>query len=1191
MLQSVVLSVVKSYFGEFLEDIDAEKLQLGLWSGDLELKDCRLNPLALEKFDLPFRVLEGSVGTLHLHIPWRSLSSESVVIRLENILVLAKPLNSDRACERRWAAKQEHLRRVSALLRSSEGDLDSTLQAAIERGREESSTKSDDKESETNDGWFGGLTRKILDNIRVSVKNVHLRYEDEGGRRRPFAAGLKMDAFDLRTTDAAGRLDVFIDRTMDGNSRSLVHKLATTRGLAVYMTELTSKYTTMSSSERRRRAKSETRDETGAYLLRPTSATAQVVLNERLHPSHPRFALRLTLHDVQFQLTRSKLRSIVAAQRTLSSRQRLEALARAYRPDQSPMKSARQWWRYAATCVCPPLGRKLRLRHFLARARLCRMYLRCRRMRETDASTPEKSKVLEESLERALDIDTLIFLRTLAIRLSPSTSTISKSSERNVRAASKEEKREVEDTGWGGWVASFFTASDESSVAPSVVAEEEPMSRSAPLHLSAFDDDHFLAAQATSSHKHKHDEGTESSDVGSVCTADYDDFDDAVDTSSALYEELESSLVQQQNVARRHTQMFESGRGADYTFCDIKTELSRCTFTLYDKNARVIELRLAGRFKVQQRINPSSWRISLGVDVFSVVDHCTTGTAFPQLVRPVENSDDYADEETGKILHCSLILPPPDMLTGELHPNIAVRCVPLEIVAHRQSLETFVDFFTLPPTTTITALPSVPVATYKGKEGEKSNGKQTRRRLMDARLELHAPIIIVPRDCRDDASPVLILDLGHLNVTSTHAPAVAAATPESKDADGLEDDERAGHVVTVEEVWNVRTGSTKCLLAPSLRQWRESTKSVAMSRRYYLLDPFEVDACVKISTVCVETPVTRGETTCCYYSRVRVSCCAKELAIRMSSVQYEDIRRWVPVVVADMGSLLSVSSAAAASPSSVVSPTSACKEDLKKRSASARTDFRLSFALEHATVSLLTRDTNGTKSDDEAQCAPSLSMRNLSLAYERSEGDIGRSNDVNVEVVRIHAETLRISDEALAETRGDGTVLNILGDDDVSSSNRAFQFACTRSLTMQNHVCWDASSARLRIQWRPTSIASLLNIARGKALSESAPLVLPPALMTELSAELDSLAFGSKMNPAAAATSWTKAMFASCRRPNFASTEVAHCVRLRSLMGMLLISVVSKRNSRMPIYNLLPVTTLKSRSFLRKKRVWFVDVM
>lgn len=43
---------------------------MGIWSGDIKLKNLRLKKEALDKFRLPVDVVEGYLGDLTLSIPW-----------------------------------------------------------------------------------------------------------------------------------------------------------------------------------------------------------------------------------------------------------------------------------------------------------------------------------------------------------------------------------------------------------------------------------------------------------------------------------------------------------------------------------------------------------------------------------------------------------------------------------------------------------------------------------------------------------------------------------------------------------------------------------------------------------------------------------------------------------------------------------------------------------------------------------------------------------------------------------------------------------------------------------------------------------------------------------------------------------------------------------------------------------------
>ena len=151
VLQSLVLSVLKGYLGEFLHDLDNDKLQLELWNGEVELKDCELNPSALDKYDPPVEIVGGSVATLKLVIPWNALSSQSVVIILEKVRLYVKPISTSK---RRDAIRWAYKRRLLA-----------------------SPSNPQSASSSNQEGWFSGLYQKIIDNIKLEIRDVRIQYE------------------------------------------------------------------------------------------------------------------------------------------------------------------------------------------------------------------------------------------------------------------------------------------------------------------------------------------------------------------------------------------------------------------------------------------------------------------------------------------------------------------------------------------------------------------------------------------------------------------------------------------------------------------------------------------------------------------------------------------------------------------------------------------------------------------------------------------------------------------------------------------------------------------------------------------------------------------------------------------------------------------------------------------------------
>lgn len=53
-----------------VDNLNTGQLNIGIWSGDVKLKNLRLKREALDKFRLPVDVVEGYLGDLTLSIPW-----------------------------------------------------------------------------------------------------------------------------------------------------------------------------------------------------------------------------------------------------------------------------------------------------------------------------------------------------------------------------------------------------------------------------------------------------------------------------------------------------------------------------------------------------------------------------------------------------------------------------------------------------------------------------------------------------------------------------------------------------------------------------------------------------------------------------------------------------------------------------------------------------------------------------------------------------------------------------------------------------------------------------------------------------------------------------------------------------------------------------------------------------------------
>jgi vacuolar protein sorting-associated protein 13A/C len=193
MFEGLVAKLLNKYLGKFCKNVDSEQLKISVFSGlcrglvltafiffdilgEVTLKDVEVKASGLDFLRLPLSVLCGSVGRIHLKAKWTALGSEPVRITLENVFVIAGPkedFSGDEKEELAYAIDDK-----KSKLEADEADF-------LEREKNRAEGKKDDEDSFT-----ARLTEKIIDNIQIIIKNIHIRYQDMRNPLRPIVGGL-----------------------------------------------------------------------------------------------------------------------------------------------------------------------------------------------------------------------------------------------------------------------------------------------------------------------------------------------------------------------------------------------------------------------------------------------------------------------------------------------------------------------------------------------------------------------------------------------------------------------------------------------------------------------------------------------------------------------------------------------------------------------------------------------------------------------------------------------------------------------------------------------------------------------------------------------------------------------------------------------------------------------------------------
>ncbi|TRY69082.1 hypothetical protein TCAL_09656 [Tigriopus californicus] len=188
MVSRVLEGVLKSYLGQYLELSDSS-VSMG---SEIRLNNVKLKESALSDLGLPVKCVHGKVSKLVIKIPWFHLFSDKTVIEVEGLHLLVVPSTSvkyDEEKERRLQneAKQKRLQRTEE----------------AKRLEQDASELKDKKAGDGSDDTFvERLVANIIKNLEVSIKKVHIRYEDKqmSTGRYPFAAGVTLEHVQMTTT-------------------------------------------------------------------------------------------------------------------------------------------------------------------------------------------------------------------------------------------------------------------------------------------------------------------------------------------------------------------------------------------------------------------------------------------------------------------------------------------------------------------------------------------------------------------------------------------------------------------------------------------------------------------------------------------------------------------------------------------------------------------------------------------------------------------------------------------------------------------------------------------------------------------------------------------------------------------------------------------------------------------------------
>ena len=157
--------------------------------------------------NLPIRIKQGRIGKLPLQMPFNQLWSKPVIAEIEDCFLILGPQlghNFDAELEKK---KKEAVETKLKMLQDMESPI-STDDAALQVT----------------------LVRKIVDNVQITIRRVHIRYEDcSSSPGKSFCIGIQLSEISAKSPNEEWEVEFLV-------GKPVVHKLARLSRLGIYFT-------------------------------------------------------------------------------------------------------------------------------------------------------------------------------------------------------------------------------------------------------------------------------------------------------------------------------------------------------------------------------------------------------------------------------------------------------------------------------------------------------------------------------------------------------------------------------------------------------------------------------------------------------------------------------------------------------------------------------------------------------------------------------------------------------------------------------------------------------------------------------------------------------------------------------------------------------------------------------------------
>lgn len=827
MLEGIVANLLNRFLGMYVQNFDPKQLNVGIWSGDVKLRDLELRREALDQLRLPLNVVQGHLGSLTLSIPWSNLRGKPVRVSIEDVLLLAAPredaeYDPDEEDRRQHTVKMEKLDSAELL-------------------KERNTEGMSQEEQQKNQSFTASLVTAIVDNVQVSVKNVHIRYEDSlSDPGHPFALGITLDELSAVSTDENWK-PTFIQ-----SASAAAHKLATLGSLAVYWDTDSKLLCSGKGSSQEALDHNEFVEKLRSmivkgdsstiadhqFILKPVSGRAGLEMDKTGKADRPKIKARLLFDELGFVIDEDQYRDALMLVDLFHYFIRHQEYKR-LQPKSRPKEDPRAWLQFAGKAVLDKIherNRKWSWDYFRERRDDRKRYIELfkKKKREEQPLSQDESKEMDK-LEHKLSYEDLRFWRSLA--------------RNQLRKENVGVKKQPQKQSWSSWI---WGGGQEDASDDSEMSEQQRKE-----------------------------------------LYDAIDWDEKKQITEAV--DMPREYVKMQVEMSLRTGSFTLKRDPHGKATEILRLLfdSFSTKVLQRTDSMLAELSLDG-----MRLYDGTTEGSLFPQIITIKD----APPVPDDKRIEELNDDGTspgddEKEEGADPFFQLAFEN-NPLDGSADTALTVKLKGMEVVYNPRFVVEVVKFFKPPESRmeSIGALLETAGATVEGLRQQTRAGLEfalEEHKTINAQLDLQAPLIIIPDSVTQKSSICLILDAGHAKVSSELIDKDTLKDIQSKQKGQFSEDDLKRLQGLMYDKFLLKLNSTQVLIGPSIEETKAALVETNGPKNLHLVDRINVDFTVETCIVPKASDLTK----------FRISGNLPVLHASVSDAKYKNLMKLIDVAI------------------------------------------------------------------------------------------------------------------------------------------------------------------------------------------------------------------------------------------------------------------------------------------------------